>query len=233
MQTMEAKLAAMEVKQSATDQALKLATEQRIAAEATAELAKKRSSMGASIGFDFNADPTSITLLPGSTRIGSGGNANVYKGTWAARKHGEPVSVAIKVIQGIDVSKLEPADWAPFEAEIKLGCSVKSDFLVQTFGFISELPGFGFSIVLELMDGGTLQDGLLAEPKPTTVVRIGWLIDTAAGMKCLYVCIAICFSLLFILVGFGLSCADMHESRYNSTTFHDYFSISGRFLVEF
>jgi hypothetical protein len=132
---------------------------------------------------------TEITLeasaMAVGQELGTGGFAKVYKGAWAG--HGP---VAIKVFQGLDYLKLPAAEKQAIKAEINVGCTVRSEYLVQTFGWV-QLPLHGFSIVLDVVDGGTLFDAL-SKPdfgggasKPTLAARIGWLIDTAAGMKCL------------------------------------------------
>jgi hypothetical protein len=144
----------------------------------------------ASLDNFINADQ--IKFAEGSIPLGSGASGQVYKGTWSARKHEEPMPVAIKVFQGMDFSKLALEDRKPIVDEIKLGITIQSECLVRTFGW-TDHSIYGFSIVLEMVDGGTLFAALSppqygGASKPTLAARIGWLVDTATGMKCLYVC---------------------------------------------
>lgn len=133
-------------------------------------------------------DPASIACEP-SDVLGKGGNAQVFRGTWKARKHSDLIPVAVKVFSGLDLTRIPPAELQQLEQEIKLGGLVKSPNLVQTFGYTPKLPGLGFSIILELMSGGTLHDALTPPPgaaKPSLPQRISWLAQTACGMTALH-----------------------------------------------
>lgn len=133
-------------------------------------------------------DPSTIHISDhdAKTPIGTGSNAKVLRGTWAARKS-ETLVVAVKAFAGLRVNTLSPSELDQLEREIKVGGLVHSPNLVQTYGHTS-LPNHGFCIILELMNGGTLHEALhpLSGIKPALPIRISWLAQIACGMKALH-----------------------------------------------
>lgn len=135
-------------------------------------------------------DPSTIHISDddAKTPIGTGSNAKVLRGTWAARKSEAPQPVAVKAFAGLRVNTLSPSELDQLEREIKVGGLVHSPNLVQTYGHTS-LPNHGFCIILELMNGGTLHEALHPLPgikRPALPIRISWLAQIACGMKALH-----------------------------------------------
>ena len=119
-----------------------------------------------------------------TARLGSGGFADVYEGTYNFHGLSEPAPVAVKVFKNAQ----GPAIRKQIADEVRIGARVQCVNCVRLFG-VAELPDKGPAVVMELACGGSLRD-LLDDredaPCLPWALRIKWLQHVAEGMAALH-----------------------------------------------
>ena len=125
--------------------------------------------------------PSAGLVEKSETILGRGSFADVYRGQY--QLPGKPVAkVALKIFRG---GCLDPSILQQVNDEIKVAQRLQHHNLVKVYG-LCELPTGALSLVMELADGGSLQNVLSDRdqfPELPWPVRVRWLRDVATGMK--------------------------------------------------
>lgn len=132
------------------------------------------------------------TVERSKTVLGRGGTATVYLGYWRHTANKPAIPVALKVFEAADNSMKEVA-----MRELNRGILLHGNpHLAETYGWIatpSSSPHargqLDISLVVELLQGGTLEAALLPGPDatlPPLTERLQWLVDVATGMAALH-----------------------------------------------
>jgi len=110
--------------------------------------------------------------------IGRGAFGSVYRGTCRGKE------VVIKILEGIEWSEEVKAE---FLSEINIMAQLLHGNIVLCMGTVTDLPNYGYGIVLEFMSRGTLHK-ILHDPKISISLprQIQFGIDTCQGMAWLH-----------------------------------------------